>query len=59
MFIQQTPERFFNKLPAWKEGFATLHNFVDATFALAMNEGMVSHQALDMAVLGLLLPDAQ
>ena len=45
--------------PAWKEGFATLHNFVDATFALAMNEGMVSHQALDMAVLGLLLPDAK
>ena len=32
---------------------------VDATFALAMNEGMVSHQALDMAVLGLLLPDAK
>ena len=29
--------------PARKEGFAILHNFVDATFALAMNEGMVSH----------------
>ncbi len=43
--------------PAYEPRFAVLHHFADCTFALAMNEGLVSHQVLDMAVLGLLLPD--
>ena len=38
--------------------FAPMHNHVDCHFAIGMDEGVVNHQALDMAVLGLLLPDA-
>ena len=39
--------------------FAPMHNHVDCHFAIGMDEGVVNHQALDMAVLGLLLPDAK
>ena len=39
--------------------FAPMHNHVDCHFAIGMDEGVVNHQALDMAVFGLLLPDAQ
>ena len=45
--------------PAHKPGFAILYAFSDNTFSLPMTEGLVIHQALDMAVLGLLLPDAE
>ena len=38
--------------------FAPMHNHVDCHFAIGMDEGVVNHQALDMAVLGLLLPDS-
>ena len=37
--------------------FAPMYNHVDCHFAIGMDEGVVNHQALDMAVLGLLLPD--
>jgi hypothetical protein len=36
---------------------AVLHNFVDAHFAIAMDEGVVNNQVKTMAVFGLLLPD--
>ncbi len=34
-----------------------MHAFVDCHFAIAMDEGLVVTQALDMALFGLLLPD--
>ena len=44
--------------PKHRSGFAILHHYSDNTYSLPMTEGLVIHQALDMAVLGLLLPDA-
>jgi hypothetical protein len=43
--------------PRLQEDFASLYTFVDAHYAIAMNEGTVVPQARTMAVFGLLLPD--
>ena len=43
--------------PAHNREFASMHAFVDCHFAIAMDEGLVGTQALDMALFGLLLPD--
>lgn len=43
--------------PPLREDFALLYTYVDAHFAIAMNEGTVVPQAQTMAVFGLLLPD--
>ena len=43
--------------PQHDDAFAVLHSFIDAHFAIAMDEGMVPHQALAMALFGLLQPD--
>jgi hypothetical protein len=43
--------------PPHRREFASMHAFVDCHFAIAMDEGLVRTQALDMAVFGLLLPD--
>ena len=45
--------------PAHDSKFAVMHSFVDCHFAIGMDEGLVVHQALDMAIFGLLLPDAR
>lgn len=45
--------------PAHDRLFASMHAFVDCHFAIGMDEGIVPTQALDMAVFGLLLPDAE
>ena len=37
----------------------SLYNYVDALFAIEMNEGTVEHQAETMAAFGLLLPDVK
>lgn len=42
-----------------KENHAVLHNFVDAHFAIAMDEGVVNNQCKTMAIFGLLLPDKE
>ncbi len=39
--------------------FASMHTFVDCHFAIGMDEGVVNNQVLDMALFGLLLPDAE
>ena len=39
--------------------FASMHTFVDCHFAIGMDEGVVNNQVLDMALFGLLLPDAK
>ena len=36
---------------------AIMYQFVDAHFAIAMDEGVVNNQSKTMAVFGLLLPD--
>ena len=38
---------------------AYLYAFVDAIFAIGMDEGTVNHQAETLAAFGLLLPDAK
>ena len=43
--------------PATREDFASMNSFVDAHFAVEMDEGVVNGQAETMAVLGLLCPD--
>ena len=43
--------------PAHNREFASMHAFIDCHFAIAMDEGLVGTQALDMALFGLLLPD--
>ena len=43
--------------PKIRDNFACLHTFVDAHFAIGMDEGVVVNQAQTMAVFGLLLPD--
>ncbi len=42
-----------------RDNTPSLYCFVDAIFAIGMDEGTVPHQAETMAVLGLLLPDAK
>ncbi len=49
----------FYPAPVDNAPVAVLHNFVDAHFAIAMDEGVVNNQAKSMAVFGLLLPDKQ
>lgn len=46
-----------NTLYPFTNNHAVLHNFVDAHFAIAMDEGVVNNQAKTMAIFGLLLPD--
>lgn len=43
--------------PGLREDFAPLYTFVDAHFALSMNEGLSRSMAKSMAVFGLLQPD--
>jgi len=43
--------------PKIQDNFACLYTFVDAHFAIGMDEGVVPNQAQSMAVFGLLLPD--
>ena len=43
--------------PAHRDDFASMNTFVDAHFAVEMDEGVVNGQAETMAVLGLLCPD--
>ena len=43
--------------PSHNREFASMHAFIDCHFAIAMDEGLVGTQALDMALFGLLLPD--
>jgi hypothetical protein len=45
--------------PKIREEFAPLYNYVDAHFAIAMNEGTIPSQARAMALFGLLRPDAK
>ncbi len=45
--------------PALREDFAPLYTFVDAHFAIAMDEGVTSAMARSMAVFGLLQEDCQ
>ena len=45
--------------PKIREDFAPLYNYVDAHFAIAMNEGTIPSQARAMALFGLLRPDAK
>ena len=45
--------------PAHDRFFASMHTFVDCHFAIGMDEGIVNNQVIDMAVFGLLLPDAK
>ena len=45
--------------PAHDRFFASMHTFVDCHFAIGMDEGVVNNQVVDMAVFGLLLPDAK
>ena len=44
--------------PKHERTFASMHTFVDCHFAIGMDEGIVNNQVLDMALFGLLLPDA-
>lgn len=46
-----------NAYPEIQKDFAILHTFVDAHFAIEMDEGMISAQEKSMATFGLLLPD--
>lgn len=43
--------------PALREDFAPLYTYVDAHFAISMNEGLSRSMAKSMAVFGLLQPD--
>lgn len=43
--------------PPIRKDFAILHTFVDAHFAIDMDEGLVTAQAKSMAAFGLLLPE--
>ncbi len=43
--------------PKVREDFAPLYNYVDAHFAIAMDEGTIPSQARAMALFGLLRPD--
>lgn len=45
--------------PKIREDFAPLYNYVDAHFAIAMNEGTIPSQVRAMALFGLLRPDAK
>ena len=45
--------------PKIREDFAPLYNYVDAHFAIAMDEGTVPSQVRAMALFGLLRPDAK
>ena len=45
--------------PALRENFAPLYSYVDAHFAIAMNEGLTKSMAKSMAVFGLLQEDAK
>ena len=45
--------------PKIREDFAPLYNYVDAHFAIAMNEGTIPSQARAMALFGLLRPDSK
>ena len=58
----QRAEGYAIKETAWpkiREDFAPLYNYVDATFAIAMNEGTIPSQVRAMALFGLLRPDAK
>ena len=44
--------------PRIREDFASLYTYVDATFAISMDEGTIPSQARCMALFGLLRPDA-
>jgi hypothetical protein len=43
--------------PEIREDFASLHTFVDSSFAIAMDEPIILSMARTMAAFGLLLPD--
>lgn len=43
--------------PKHSDSFAVMHAFIDSSFAIAMDEGVVPLQAKSMALFGALLPD--
>jgi hypothetical protein len=45
--------------PKHSDSFAVMHAFIDSSFAIAMDEGVVHLQAKSMALFGALLPDRQ